>query len=109
MCDQLLSDETLLSKMRENNFDLVMIDVFYITECYYIIPYKLDVPFVGFTTVYDPWQFRVPAIPSFSPFILGEPFTEDMSVWQVIQNIFTLIQYNLRPGIHSQNDALIEK
>ena len=47
MCDKILADEHLLARIQQQNFDLMILDVFYATKCYYIIPYKLDVPFIG--------------------------------------------------------------
>ena len=47
MCDKILADDHLLARIQQQKFDLMILDVFYATKCYYIIPYKLDVPFIG--------------------------------------------------------------
>ena len=58
MCDSILNSTALMDQISEGNYDLMVIDVYYITRCFYIIPYKFNVPYVGFSTQYDAWSYR---------------------------------------------------
>ena len=109
MCDKVLGNAELMSQIKQGNYDLLLIDVFRLTRCYYIIPYKLDIPHIGITTYYDPWQFRIPALPSFSPFAFTTPMTEDMTLWEVITNIYVMLEFFWRPALHPYDEQLVTR
>ena len=38
-------------------FDVILIDAMHWVRSYYLIPYKLGVPYISLVPLYDPWTF----------------------------------------------------
>jgi hypothetical protein len=88
MCSNPLTDEKLMQKFKFIKFDLAVVNTFFTTGCLAIIPYRLDIPFVSFNIVYEPWVMRSPSLPSFVPFFNPlPPFTEKMTFVQFDKHV----------------------
>ncbi|XP_070199115.1 UDP-glucuronosyltransferase 2B11-like [Littorina saxatilis] len=73
--DKLLTDTTLLTKLRALDLDLFIIDNLMLIKILSIIPYRLNVPFAFLGTGYDPFSKRIPFSPAVTPMSLF-PFTD---------------------------------
>lgn len=84
--------DRILEAHREQPFDLVLYEQF-ITDFYLGLVYKLNVPFIGFSSCALPPYFydviNQPDLPSFIPFVFGE-FDWNMSLYQRIVNWFSV-------------------
>ncbi|XP_069102818.1 UDP-glucuronosyltransferase 2B31-like [Argopecten irradians] len=86
MCHNLLSDDSLLTKLDQGNFDLALIDNVVISDCFTVLAYKLGIPYIQIGAAYNPGRARIPFMPSVhSAFnLLG--FLDEMSFHQRIAN-----------------------
>ena len=107
MCSNILSDDVLFTKLESLEFDLVVVDVCICCRCHLAIPYRLGVPHVSLTTIYEPWLSRSPAIPSFVPFMLAQYFTERMTFMERLQNTYQLLEWTYSPGVSYLTDEFM--
>ncbi|KAK6191989.1 hypothetical protein SNE40_003546 [Patella caerulea] len=84
-CHVMLTDELFLATIKEQKFDLVVLDIIPIVNMLNLIPYKFDIPFVYFGPAYSPYHFRIPYSPSFVPFPIL-PMSDRMSFMQRVVN-----------------------
>ena len=86
-CANLLEDKDMEQKVSELKFDLVLLSGMEITRCYFILPYRLDIPFISVTTNMEPWVSRTPSLPSFVPQQTQyPPLTPRMTFWERLTN-----------------------
>lgn len=110
LCLNPLEDEEFYEKIKKEKYDLGIIDGFPISRCYYILMYRLGIPFVSVTTQYEPWLMRNPALPSFVPFPFHNPsLTTRMTFWERLSNLYTLIDWTAFPGIVYLDDEMVRK
>ena len=107
LCSNILSDDVLFTKLKSLEFELVVADAFACSRCHLAIPYRLGVPHVSLTTIYEPWLSRAPAIPSFVPFMLAQYFTERMTFMERLQNTYQLLEWTYSPGVSYLTDAFM--
>lgn len=107
--DVVLTDSSYIQKLKDLNFDLSVVDGMGFTLYTYILPYKLDIPYVTLTTSFFGTWANVPALPSFTPF-LYESITDKMTFLERVRNTINLIKTPMTlatfPG---SKDTLIEK
>lgn len=107
--EALFSDPTLMTRIKELNIDLVIVDGTVLSLYYYIVPYKLDLPYVTLMEFFHSQWSGVPDLPSFSPVMIGT-HTDTMTFLQRVENTLkhftTPFFCSLFPGSH---DALIMK
>ncbi|ESO82401.1 hypothetical protein LOTGIDRAFT_134668 [Lottia gigantea] len=77
----MLNDSMLLSDIKEQNFDLMIVDSTPIAAMLVLIPYKFNVPFILCGAYYDPLALRVPFSPAVTPFEILEN-TDRMTFYQ---------------------------
>jgi len=88
--------------MKTERFDLVIIDGFLFTKCIYLVPHKLQVPWITYSDLVDPLIARVPWLPSFVPHIVL-PYTESMSFYQRLVNFISTFVFSFAiPGPPSE-------
>lgn len=97
LCDTILGDEALFAKFQKLEFDIAMIDGFPGLRCQYVLLHRLGIPYVSLTTQYEPWQFGIPALPSFVPLALEHDFSEQMSFIQRVRNFLSFIEWQTIP------------
>ena len=95
-CVNLLSDENLRKKLLHIRIDLAIVDAFAWNRCAYVLLYSLDIPYISLITQYEPWLFRLPALPSFVPFGIGAPYSEQMTFWERLLNTWNLVDWSAR-------------
>lgn len=110
ICYNALEDESFYAKVQQEQFDLVIVDAFPSTRCFYILFYRLAIPYVSVTTQFEPYLYRNPALPSFVPFGLGSPAkSQEMSFYERLQNTYALVDWTAFPGISYLDDSLVAK
>ena len=60
------SDE-ILDSMKTDRFDLAIVDGMVFVKCTYLIPHRLQVPWITYNNFFDPLSVRLPWLPSFVP------------------------------------------
>ena len=86
-CANLLEDTVMEQKVNNLKIDVVLLGIFEFTRCYFILPYRLGLPFISVTTALEPWVTRSPSLPSFVPFQLQvPPLTPEMTFWERLTN-----------------------
>lgn len=89
--------DRILEGHHEQPFDIVLMEQF-ITDFYMGLIYKLNVPFIGFSTCSLPSyyynQINLPDLPSIVPFAFSE-FTWNMNLYERTVNWFTVKSWNL--------------
>ena len=67
-CRELLEDENMMTKLKEKNFTLAIINGIPYARCLYIMPYKLGMKHLTLSPFHSPWESGVAALPSIEPF-----------------------------------------
>ena len=83
-----------LDKLEREKFDVVIVDYLWFTKCMYLIPHRLQIPWISFTVSIDPLAARVPWLPSFVP-VVTLPLSEQMTFIERLHNTFALFFYSL--------------
>ncbi|ELT99355.1 hypothetical protein CAPTEDRAFT_211883 [Capitella teleta] len=63
-CEAALSQGVPYEVLEAEKYDLVLIDNIDPGRCMYVVPYRLNVPYISLGARHDPWSARVPALPS---------------------------------------------
>lgn len=83
----LMLNEPLMSHLAALNFDMAVVDGLFVFKCLYLVPHRLQIPWVTMTDSFEPWLAKVPWLPSFVPNPIV-PFTEKMTFVERLQNSF---------------------
>ena len=86
-CDEALGNKNIMNVIKNQKFDLVVMDGTMAFTCMYTIPYKYDIPFItvhGIQTV--SWTAGVTGMPSIEPDIMLE-VSNKMDFWQRLANL----------------------
>jgi UDP:flavonoid glycosyltransferase YjiC (YdhE family) len=67
ICRSLMEDTEAMTRLKEANYSLVLVEPFGVNPCFLVVPHYLGVPFVSVTAIIVPFAFRLPALPSFYP------------------------------------------
>ncbi len=92
-CINMLSDQKLFQKLKAIEFDLGIVDAIIFSRCFYILMYKLDIPYISISTPNEPWLLRNPQLPSFVPTNLGIPYTTKMTFWERFDNLKSVVYW----------------
>ncbi|XP_067673845.1 UDP-glucuronosyltransferase 1A1-like [Haliotis asinina] len=90
--DLILRDNELFRRIKELNFDMIIIDIMPLVRMLTIIPHRLDIPFIFMGAAFEPQVSRNPFIPSASPFIIS-PRTPKMDFLTRVANVITTVMY----------------
>jgi len=83
-CQYLTVDnDDILDKLEREKFDIAVMDAF--IGCVYLIPHRLQIPFITCGLTLDPLTVRVPWLPSFVPNVLF-PFSDQMTFIERLKN-----------------------
>ena len=112
-CRYLMEDKKFIEKVREIDFDLMLVDGFVIAPCRFILPYHLGVPYVYQFSVSGDWALKIPVLPSFHP---AQDITNTinlpnkMDFWQRTVNLFLYIANNfILPLMLPVNNSLLNE
>ncbi|XP_064635283.1 UDP-glucuronosyltransferase 2C1-like [Lineus longissimus] len=53
-CHGTLGDHALNKKLRAEKFDLVIVDGLFMSRCFFLIPFRMGVPYIGFSAIIPP-------------------------------------------------------
>jgi len=110
ICTNPLADPTLVDRLRQLRFDLALVDAFPGSRCYWILAQWIGVPYASLTTQYEPWLWRVPALPSFVPFPLARgAYTERMTFSERLWNALTLLDWTVWPRVEYADNSFVER
>jgi len=110
LCTNPLQDPALVDRLRRLEFDLALVDAFPGSRCYWILARWIGVPYVSLATQYEPWLWRVPALPSFVPFPLGSgAYTERMTFLERLWNTWSLVDWTAWPRVEFIDDSFVDK
>ena len=85
--NDMMEDVEFVDFVRKNRYDLAIVDAFFVSFSRFVLPCKLEIPYVGLTTNFHPWLQRVPALPSFVPVRLMKLHTEKMNFSERMLNM----------------------
>jgi len=109
-CTNPLEDPALLDRLRQLHFSLALVDAFPGSRCYWILAHWIGVPYASLTTQYEPWLWRVPALPSFVPFPLAAgAYTERMLFTERLWNAWSLVDWTVWPRVEYLDNSFVEK
>ena len=81
-CIDLLENKQLMDRIRRSEFQFAIMDPIIATECYFMVPLILGIPYGAFSINTMPTgSFRVPRLPSFVSFI-GTGYSDEMTFLQ---------------------------
>jgi len=80
MCDRVTADDDSLNKLHEQKFDVAVVDAIFFMKCLYLIPHRLQIPYITYSDAIDPHLLRVPWLPSIVPCVIS-PFTDKMTTF----------------------------
>ena len=89
-CQQLTvrSNDTL-HKLEREKFDLALIEGAFIVNFVYLIPHRLQIPWITMSLPFDPFAIRVPWLPSFVP-SMALTLSEQMTFIERLKNTAAL-------------------
>jgi len=82
-----------LDKLEKEQFDVAVVDGIFFARCFYLIPHRLQVPWITYADVIDPLVARVPWFPSFVPSV-RMPFSDGMSFTERLINSANLFMFS---------------
>jgi len=85
-CARLLDNDHIMKQVRDDGYQFAVMDPI-VPQCYYAIPYSLEVPYATMWMPAFTWLYRVPRFPSFVPSI-GFTYTDRMSFVQRLTTFF---------------------
>ena len=94
--------------IKDQNFDLVVMDGAMGLQCMFTIPYKFDTPYItlhGFQTV--SWTAGVTGLPSIEPDIMLE-MSNQMTFWERITNLKMWISIFNDPGLDVYDQYILQ-
>ena len=104
-CISAVTDKHFMKKLREAQFDIVLVDGLPPFRCVYVIPYKLSVPYATLTFMPEPWLMREPMMSSVLP-LKFLPYNDEMSLYQRLVSFSSNVLYALLPPPNDQDDLL---
>ena len=106
-CTDVLSDQNLFETLKHLQFDLGFLGSSPLSRCFVILHYRLNIPHVSISAVYEPWLLRNLALPSFVPFQLSTPYSNKMTFLERLANTWNLLDWTFSPRIQSLDDNLV--
>ena len=91
---EMMDNAHFMQKIKESNFDLVVLDGFMLGLARFVLPYKLSLPYALVTSYYFPWFMKIPALPSFAP-IMKVTYTEKMTFSERLHNTMLFFEESL--------------
>ena len=112
VCDTILGNSALMQRLESLNVDVALLYGFPAGLCFYLIPYKLSIPYATVFSAPFLVEARVPTLPSFVPSVgaPGQPLTEQMTFLERLRNTFAMFLLPLLTSYTSyKSQDLVEK
>ena len=110
LCSNPLKDKKLFEKLKGMKFDIAIVDAFTCGQCFLVLMHRLGLPYINVVTVQELWLQRNPALPSVTPFVMGNvPYTERMNFWERLDNLWTLIDWHAAPRVEYIDDGFLKQ
>ncbi|XP_041351692.1 UDP-glucuronosyltransferase 1-6-like [Gigantopelta aegis] len=104
ICDSVFADKDGLKMLKEQKFDIVVVEALVFTKCLMFLPRYLNVSYVGVGAGIDGRDGGLPFQGNTSPH-LKTTFSDHMSFWQRLINVLSnVLQYVVRPRVISTTD-----
>ena len=103
-----MCNDEILDRMKKERFDLAIVDGLFFFQCIYLIPHRLQVPWITFSNFVDPLTARLPWLPSFVPNRLLS-YTETMTFSQRLANSAALFAFSIvfsLAGFHPPQEVI---
>ena len=91
----MLQHPSFMQDLETMKFDIVLADGFPLAPCMTLIGHRLQLPFILSSSIYAPWVYRIPSLPSFWPVPTNDKYTDKMSFIERFQNTKTYIMFCL--------------
>ena len=107
-CEEVLKNIRIMKAIKDNKFDLVVLDGLMAFACMYTIPYKFGIPYItihSFQTV--PWTAGVTGMPSIEPDIMLE-LSNRMNFWERLANLKNWLAVLNEPVIDSYDRYFLQ-
>ena len=97
VCDTILGNSRVMQRLKSLNVDVALLYGVPPGLCFYLIPYKLSLPYATMFGVSRLVEAKVPSLPSFVPSVLvpGQPLTEIMTFLERLRNTFAIFLLSL--------------
>ena len=89
-----MRNDELLDSMKKERFDLAIVDGQVYLRCVYLIPHRLQVPWITYTHFFDPLIAKLPWLPSFAPNAFL-PYSDSMTFSQRLANSAAMAVFRL--------------
>ena len=107
-CTNPLEDEQYAQELNATKFDLALMESN--TQRYHmLIFHKLGIPYVSFTGNAEHWMWGNPVLPSFVPSMFIEILTEEMTLVERIKNLYTVVDWMVKPEMLHLENHFIQK
>ena len=87
ICYEVMQTETIMNSLKEQKFDIALVDGIDVSRCIYVIPYKLDIPYITLTARQEPWATGLPALPSVEGFYGLAIISKDSGYREIFMNL----------------------
>ncbi|XP_023930338.1 2-hydroxyacylsphingosine 1-beta-galactosyltransferase-like [Lingula anatina] len=105
--EAMLNDQAFSDNILKQKFDLAIVSGDMAARFLYILPYRLNIPYVSLASVVDPYVAGLPVLPSFVPNVWTS-HTEEMNFQQRLSNTLDdiLLSFTHPPAL---KDTLVHK
>ncbi|XP_074662794.1 UDP-glucuronosyltransferase 2B17-like [Tubulanus polymorphus] len=84
-CDDILSKQSLYAEIANRRVDFAIVGASVVTNCLFVIPHRLRIPYSGITAVPMPYVSNIMLLPSIAP-IRHSQLHDDMNLLQRVKN-----------------------
>jgi len=81
----MINDDDTLDKLEQEKFDVAVVNVVVFSKCFYLIPHRLQIPWITLADAIDPHLVKAPWLPSFVPNPIW-PFSDKMTFIERLKN-----------------------
>ena len=87
ICYEVMQSETMMQELKNQKFDLALVDELPWHRCLYVIPYKLDIPYITLAGLHNPWPIGLATLPSVEGFFGWAIMKKDSGYVDIFRNL----------------------
>ncbi|XP_064609044.1 UDP-glucuronosyltransferase 2C1-like [Liolophura sinensis] len=106
-CTNLFYDKQVQDRLKRERFDIAIVDTVPFTYCFFLLPRKLGIPYVGMSSVFEDFATGRPFLPSVIPSLLVN-FSDSMSFFERLLNTLNYIGLNVLGRFSQDMDVIRE-
>lgn len=106
-CTNLFHDKQVQDRLRKEKFDIAIVDTVPFSYCFFLLPKKLGIPYIGVASIFEDFVTGRPFLPSVIPSFLTK-FSDSMSFFDRLLNTFNFIGMNLLGRFSQAMDVIRE-